>query len=154
MKRISITLGYLLAVSLFVSCQPTNEQQTGETKEAENKKGNFTNPNEDSELTLLMRDVFNKTERIKKAIEQNQPLPDWYSNYIDDLKKIHSATPTDPEIKESTFFAFVDLLNQNALDLKQYPDKEHYTQLVNSCVKCHQTYCPGPIVRIKKLYVK
>jgi len=26
--------------------------------------------------------------------------------------------------------------------------------LVESCMNCHRAFCPGPIVRIKKLYLK
>ncbi len=155
MQKSYIILGYLLAVSLFIACNtPVDSEQSQKEKENTDRKGNFTNPNEDSELTLLMREVFEKTDKIKARIHQQQPLPDWYANYLDQLTEIHSATPTDKSIKDKTFFAFIKLLNQNAQELAQTPDKEHYTQLVNSCIKCHQVYCPGPIVRIKKLYIK
>ncbi len=156
MRKSYIILGYLLAVSLFIACdnQSGSEAEGKEQTSSSQKKGNFTNPNKDSELTLLMREVFEKTGKIKARINQQQPLPDWYANYLDQLTEIHTATPTDESIKDETFFAFIKLLNQNAQELAQTPDKEHYTQLVNSCIKCHQVYCPGPIVRIKKLYVK
>jgi lipopolysaccharide export LptBFGC system permease protein LptF len=152
---LKITLGYLIGVSFFIACnnQSSTTQNNNEKSNNTKKKGNFTNPNKDSELTLVMRDIFDKTERIKKSLANNEQLPTWYSNYIDELKKIHTATSTDTTIKESTFYAFIDLLNRNAIELKQNTNKENYNQLVNSCIKCHQSYCPGPIVKIKKLYL-
>jgi cytochrome c556 len=31
--------------------------------------------------------------------------------------------------------------------------KNGYNLMVEACMNCHRSYCPGPMVRIKKLYI-
>ena len=108
------------------------------------------NPNGDSELSLLMREMFEDAMRMKGEVK-NGKTPDVLKKF----KKIHTAEATEPEKAESDEFkAFADsyLAAVDALE-KSKPDEAavFYRGMVESCMNCHRSMCPGPMVRIKKL---
>jgi len=77
---------------------------------------------------------------------------------IENFKKIHSAQATEPEKAASEKFKlFADAYLNSLENLKgASPDgvKDLYNGVVENCMSCHQAMCPGPVVRIKKLYLK
>jgi hypothetical protein len=140
----------LIALSLVLtfvfSCSQEQEEQSASKKEV-------YNPNGDSELALAMRQSFEQTEEIKRAIEKGDfTIPE---GYVENLQLFHSATPTDPEVKTELYSQFSNSLYLIANDLVSASDlnqrKEVYQTLISTCISCHQKFCPGPIVRIKKL---
>lgn len=140
-------LGAALLLMLLFSCST-------EKKEASiTEKVKVTNPNGDSELALAMRKIFDQTEEIKKSLNEGALIiPD---EYIENLRKFHTAKPTDPEVKVEQFFGFVKAIDIAAQELEKTNDfdtqKEQYSRVINACVQCHQEFCPGPIRRINKL---
>jgi cytochrome c556 len=114
-------------------------------------KGNYQDPNQASELALLMRSMYTDSEQMKKAILAGK-LPE---DLREKFKKMHSAVATEADMKDAAFSAMADVFLKN-MD-KLYDDKnqiEDYNVLVQSCLACHQNHCPGPISRIKKLIIK
>ncbi len=111
------------------------------------------NPNGDSELALAMRKIFDQTEEIKQSLKNGELVVP--ADYIKNLKSFHTSTPTDPEVKVKEFFDFVDAIDLVANELSESTNindqKEQYKRLVNTCIQCHKTFCPGPIRRINKL---
>lgn len=135
----------VVAVSVFLLSCSTEEPATEKTE--------VYNPNGDSELALAMRSIFDQTEEIKASLRDGKlVIPE---GYIENLRSFHSATPTDPEVKVTEFFGFVKAIEIVAQKLEESEDVEvqrvQYAQLVNTCIQCHQQFCPGPIRRIKKL---
>lgn len=133
-------------VVVVFSCSQQEKEQSSSKKEV-------YNPNGDSELALSMRQSFEQTEQIKHAIEQGDfTIPE---GYVENLQLFHSATPTDPDVKNELFTQFSNSLYLIANDLVSSSDlnqrKEVYQTLISTCISCHQKFCPGPIVRIKKL---
>lgn len=107
--------------------------------------------NDDSELALLMRAMYNDSETIRKAILEKR-LPE---DFREKFKAIHTATPTDIDVRDENFGPFssgfllaLDRIYQNDGDQIQ-----NFNTVVLSCIACHQKYCPGPINKIKKLYI-
>lgn len=144
----------LFLFSLFFSCK---EEISTENKQNEAcVSPSTTNPNNDSELALLMRKIFSETDSIKQRIKSNKPLD--LSIYIQQLKSVHSATPTDSTVHTPEFYTFTNSLIVVSESLNNSSDdeskKEQYNQLVNSCINCHQSFCPGPIKKISKLKLK
>jgi hypothetical protein len=137
----------LSCIVVFVfSCSQQEEEQSSSKKEV-------YNPNGDSELALSMRQSFEQTEQIKHNIEKGDfTIPE---GYVENLQLFHSATPTDPEVKNELFTQFSNSLYLIANDLVSSSDlnqrKEVYQAFISTCISCHQKFCPGPIVRIKKL---
>ncbi|REJ82873.1 MAG: hypothetical protein DWQ44_01780 [Bacteroidetes bacterium] len=111
------------------------------------------NPNGSSELSMLMRDMFEHAALAKKMLAENKKI----DVYPENFDKIYTAAPTDDETKNSFYDTFADIylkalkgyVNSSNADLK-----EDYNNLVNTCLACHSTHCPGPVPRIKKLLVK
>jgi hypothetical protein len=68
-----------------------------------------------------------------------------------------TSTPTKPEVKGPVYEGFAAnyqeklnaFLAARELDLASGA----YNNLVEACVACHKSYCPGPIPTIEKLYV-
>jgi len=42
-----------------------------------------------------------------------------------------------------------DRLKNNRTDMPKY-----FNQMIDNCMNCHQQMCPGPMVKIKKLYLE
>lgn len=108
------------------------------------------NPNGDSELALLMRAMFDDGMEVRTAL-----LEDKHRKIKCDYKSIHTAIPTETQkIDSVTFNPFarayveaVEAYNEATRDQRV----STYLHMVNTCVQCHQSYCTGPLRKIKKL---
>lgn len=146
-----ILLGCFLA-SFFIACSG-NDKQAEESCEADELEVSAINPNGDSELALLMRQLFYDADTLKQLIVNNEGNVS--DEFIAELEKIHSAIPTDPTVKTPEFIAFNNLMISEAKALKENTENksEAFNRFVNRCIDCHQMVCPGPIKRIKKLKI-
>lgn len=108
------------------------------------------NPNGDSELALLMRDMYEDGQRVKKEIlAGNKP------DILKKFKEIHTSEPTEEGKTSSEEYIMYADAYLNSLKLLESADADNievsYQAMVQSCINCHKVLCPGPIVRIKKL---
>lgn len=144
-------LGCFLA-SFFIACGSEEEKQVEKSCEAEDVEVSAINPNGDSELALLMRQLFYDTDSLKQwVVVDGNEVP---QAFIDALENVHTAAPTDPEVKTAEFTAFNQLLVNAAKELSVAENKEEaYNNFLNKCIDCHKVVCPGPIKRIKKLVI-
>ena len=108
-----------------------------------------------SELALLMRTMAIHADSVKAVVNRgDKKLPP----YPEQIRTLLTAIPTDGmHIDPITFPTFgkdyqskVDALYKAA----RKDRKQAYNALVQSCANCHGTHCPGPLMRIKKMYVK
>ncbi len=114
----------------------------------------FTQPtaqdDETSELALLMRQMYTESEQIRTAILEKK-LP---ADFREKFKAIHTATPTDAGVRDPNFAllsnAFLKQMDQVYMGKNQV---ENFNKMVNGCIACHSSYCPGPIKRIQKLTI-
>lgn len=110
------------------------------------------NPNGDSELALLMRAMAEDGERMKEHILSGKmPKP------TADYEKLLTAEATEPEkMTTPEYEAFAQSYIQ-IMEAMNRGQKEHadllYKNMVDVCINCHRAVCPGPVTRIKKLYV-
>lgn len=74
-----------------------------------------------------------------------------------DLQRIHTAEATDSRELDGNFHdlaaQFIRLLD-SVREVRIEDRLAVYNASVATCVECHQTRCPGPIPRIKKLQIK
>ena len=108
------------------------------------------NPNGDSELALLMRDMFEESDSLKQLVLDG--------NQLSGLKKyqnIHSAIPTDPTVTGPVFEAFAEAYINSIKELEASDTNSVFifNKMVDQCMNCHTEFCPGPKKRIKKLYI-
>ena len=141
----------VLALAVFfvlgVSCQ----QEETESSQFDNLVQQPVNPNGDSELALLMRAMVEEAERIKAQIAAGEPV-----TITLDHEKILTAHATEPEKAASAEFKTFAATYLQAIEaLKAATPVESaviYDEMISSCMGCHQMLCPGPMMRIKKLW--
>ncbi len=140
-----ILIPLLLLGVIACSAQQANEP------EATTRPQEVTPP---SELALLMRHMAAHADSVKVGLARgDKELPAFPTQ----IRTLFSATPTkDMHIDPITFPTFGrDYMEKvNALYKAARTDRAiAYNALVMSCANCHSTHCPGPLIRIKKMYV-
>jgi hypothetical protein len=142
--KILLTISTILtAIFLFVSCAEN---------EAPVKKRKQLNPNGDSELALLMRDMFDDGMKMKEMIKNGE-----HPEVTVDFQKILTADATEPEkaaSPEYKAFAQTYIQTMEAIEKASPEDKlVLYDTMVENCMTCHEALCPGPTRRIVKLKI-
>ena len=132
-------LSLLILFILAISCSERSKSS---------KK--IINPNGDSELALLMREMFDDMEELKSRIENEQPISSLLGH--ENILTAHATQPEKAASAEYQAFAKTYLNTVEALR-KAEPEKAKglYDVLVLNCEACHKELCPGPLVRIEKL---
>lgn len=107
-----------------------------------------------SELALLMRQMVQFSDSTRARLQRGAEL----LPYPEQFARIHTATPTDGklEMDRTTFDAFADhyLTQVKALYDAQPADRQRvFNGTLNGCTNCHTVVCPGPMMKIKKMYV-
>ena len=108
------------------------------------------NPNGDSELALLMRQMADHAESEKRSLI-NGGTP---GEYIHEFEKIATATPTDTKDLSPAYAGYAQLYIEA---LKAYHSAEKnevmnaYNNMIQTCINCHRDECPGPKRRIEKM---
>lgn len=107
-----------------------------------------------SELALLMRQMAAHADSVKAGLARGDKRLPPYPRAISALL---TATPTPGmHIDPITFPTFGKDYQQRVDALYKAARKDRpraYNALVLSCANCHTTHCPGPMMRIKKMYV-
>jgi hypothetical protein len=110
------------------------------------------NPNGDSELAILMRDMFDEGMLVKQSIIKGEN-PEMQLNY----DHIHTATPTEEGKNKSTeyqLFAKAYAASVERFKNSTATDRPAaYQNMIDNCMSCHKSVCQGPMVRIKKMYL-
>ncbi len=105
-----------------------------------------------SELALLMRAMAAHADTVKAAVARGEDLPPYPKSFNNLMK----AEPTKGmHIDPITFPTFgMDYLDKvdRLYKAKKADRTRAYNALVQSCANCHGTHCPGPLMRIKKMY--
>jgi hypothetical protein len=107
-------------------------------------------PNDTSEMALLMRDMFDEMQTIKTKIENNEDL----SEEQLDFATIHLQEATDSSFIKEGLVPKSEGYDRIIEQFNNYPTKENYKSIVNTCISCHVSMCPGPLERIDNLIVK
>ncbi len=117
-----------------------------------NAKTKSLNPNGDSELALLMREMYEDGMRTKQQLLDGKQ-PEVKVKY----KQLHTAKATEPEKVANPSYAAFAKTYEAAMDSFLFGDAgkkvEYYHSMVTSCMNCHSQFCPGPKMKIKKMYL-
>lgn len=146
MRYLVVFSGIVMSV-FFLTCRESSEPQISDSR------SKVFNPNGDSELALLMRDMFDDLMRIKSDAAVGK-----HSEVRFDPAAIFTAHATEPAKAASETYRQLGqayLIAQRAFENAESTEKKaHFTGLVQSCVTCHQQLCPGPIRKIDRLFYK
>lgn len=137
----------IVTAFLFLSC--TKKQEKKEADPTCEKKFDMY---EMSEMATLMEQMYVDNQRLKERIIKGDTIGEFPNHFL----KIHQAVMTDKQENDDFFKehakAFIkaqELIYQDSKNAKT-----HFNESIDACVQCHEVKCGGPIVRIKKLYIK
>ncbi len=154
-KKFFNLLSVFLITLVFVSC---------DSSISENKKSNSETPNFDNaelvqltpernELAKLMLAIYAKTDALKSQIIKGNAKVE--NHYLLDLQQITKVkNGIDPANMEA-FKEYGKMLTEEAkiLQTAEKNQKEAYNHLINSCVVCHEQFCPKMVPKIEKLLI-
>ena len=107
------------------------------------------NPNGDSELASMMRQMMSDMELIR-ADAMNGAFSTSIPN---SHAKLRCAWPTDASMRSETYDAmaigYMDAFDK--LAAREGDARARYGAVITACLNCHATACPGPTVAIEKL---
>lgn len=140
-------------MAFLISCNSSDTTES-DINSKESKTEKFVpDMYEASEMTLLMRSMYEVNEEIKKTIVAGN-TPDKFPK---DFLNIFKAKLTDNKPYNDTFIAYSKVYIDNVRAIydttSTIPIEKRYNNAINSCISCHTTECVGPIPRIKKLLI-
>jgi len=131
---------FLIMSALFFSACISNKEEPT----------TITDPNDTSEMALLMRDMFERLEIIKDKIENNEDLSKEQLSFA----IIHLQEATDSSFVKGGLVPMSEGYSRIINQFNNHPSKENYKSIVNTCISCHISMCPGPLERIDNLILK
>ncbi|HZV70741.1 MAG TPA: hypothetical protein VFG10_14400 [Saprospiraceae bacterium] len=134
----------LFAIAAYILYQGCSSDGT--------KKPKYLNPNGDSELALLMRDMYDDGMLTKQQILDGTQ-PEINVKY----HQLHTAKATEPEkVADPDYTTYATLYEASVksfLESNKENRVESYHFMINACMNCHKSICPGPTVKIKHMYL-
>ena len=118
--------------------------------QSEKNQQTIIDPNDSSEMALMMRDMFFKLNDIKSKIQSGQDIS--YEQLRFSI--IHETEATDNSFFNNGLTLMSKAFEQKVIDFNNYPSVQNYTEIVNNCISCHQGMCPGPLQRIDNLILE
>ncbi len=145
MRLLSITF----ILSLFViACKEVTDAPAYEFRQPDE----IVNPNGDSELAIVMRNIHFEANKVGRALENNDEVD------LTELKslaaQLSTAVPTDSTVLDDAYYSFSTNLEQRVERMESEEAVIEFNEMVKTCVACHKNTCPGPISKIQKLKVK
>lgn len=102
-------------------------------------------------LIAMMRDQEAQTKQIRQRLLEGDSL-------LSDLSLLHDfkeGVASAPDKNAEPFPELSDAFKQAYQEMIQQPGKiTRYNRMINSCVDCHEQFCPGPLRQIKALQIK
>jgi len=140
-------------IAMFVyACSSSDPEVAADSTQA--CKNKPLNPNGDSELAILMREMANWTDSCKVAITEGR---DAMPVKPQGLAKLQTAKRTDETIDASLFNSMATLYEGQVAAFEgatQDQRKDYFNAMVSGCAGCHENFCQGPLVRINKLMIQ
>jgi hypothetical protein len=148
-----IGVTFVLFTAQCGDADQTKQQDATAQKDTAACKKPPVNPNGDSELAVLMREMLHSADTMRANIKSGNPPGKFPEAFL----KLHTAKPTDADTKHESFDAFATNYIDNLQILcrsSQVESVKNYNAVINTCLGCHNEHCPGPIKTIEKLFLK
>jgi hypothetical protein len=159
-KLIICTLAGFLLLMFVEACSNNNSNTKNiDTAKADSMSkdslkacGPIMDPNNPKPMALMMRLMAANADSMRSQILRGEALDSANYPFI----KFYLVEPTDPNVLEPQFFENARLFQTAYKDLFEHPkeQKKYYNLMINSCVKCHESYCSGPLKRINKFPIQ
>lgn len=117
----------------------------------EHQKNTVTNPNGMSEMSILMEEWYASLQNTYTQIKNGKLAP---VNPIP-TQEVFKAKTSKSNVHGEQFDAFAESFLYNFESVQKATTLEEQSKAFNlsvtSCINCHEQFCHGPLVRIKKL---
>lgn len=104
-----------------------------------------------SEMAILMDNMYRVSDSIKQEYKTDSTVVISFNQ--DNLLKAESVNERveSPEFETmaKTYLSLLKSFNE-----AKHNRKKKFNNMVDGCMNCHEQICQGPMVRIKKLYIK
>ncbi|HYG53184.1 MAG TPA: hypothetical protein VD905_19930 [Flavobacteriales bacterium] len=146
------TFIFICTTLLFVyACSSSDGKKDTENCQ---KPTAVTNPNGMSEMSQIMEDWYAAMKTAGDSIRAGKMatnIPEF------DKQKALNAQTSKTNMKKENFDSFTETFFFNYTNFRKatdgYQQAMEYNLTVKACVNCHEQYCHGPLVRIKKLAI-
>jgi thioredoxin-related protein len=148
MKKLLIIIG-LLTWIFVIACHDIGTSKSADKNESCTKEETIKDPNHPKPMALMMRTMANYCDSMRLDLKADKT--------IDSLKypllPFWKAEPTDSSNLVNLFYDNASQYEKAYRQLMSNTNnqKENYTNVINSCVNCHNSFCSGPLKRIRKL---
>jgi hypothetical protein len=165
MKKIRILTFFALCVIAWSACsdeqKKSNTETTTDTTAVTKSELDSSSscakpiltvdPNNTKPMALMMRQMVVNMDKMKSKLENGERVQAKDFPFL----RFYLVEPTDPNVLEPQFYenarlfqaAYQQIFETKALQVTAY------NAAIGKCINCHQSYCSGPIKRIKKLLV-
>jgi cytochrome c553 len=146
MKKILTILCILLSI-VIIACNDTEKAKESTQEECKNET--IKDPNDPKPMALMMRTMANNCDSMRLEINAGKTV----DSVKYPLMPFWTAEPTDSANLVELFYnnaSEFEIAYRTLMSNKEH-QKENYIAVINSCVNCHNSFCSGPLRRIKKL---
>lgn len=109
-------------------------------------------PNNAKPMALMMRQMADDAQAMRDLILSGKPVTEAKFPF----NRFYLVEPTDTNVLEPQFFENARLFQVAYKEMMAHPkdQKAHYNAYIAKCVSCHESYCSGPLRRIRKLPIE
>lgn len=143
MKRVNL---FIFSIIFFIACQEV--QDAGTFKHPDE----IVNPNGDSELAIVMRNIHFEANKVGRQLESGENVD--LTKLLELSSLLKTSVPTDSSVLDDAYFAFSNSLESSVKKMNSEDAVIEFNNMVQTCVACHKNTCPGPIKKIQKLSIK
>ena len=151
-KSIKLAIAFFVMAIFVSSCgdvsQPDRKTEVSKKTAAPMKQNGVVYV--PSELALIMREMYNNMETAGTQLDSNGTIAD---SLLTGYEGMLTAEATSPDEIDDQFYGFANGWLKEVEVLRDNQTLENYNAVMNACVHCHESYCPGPIPKIKRLKI-
>ncbi|MBC7382395.1 MAG: hypothetical protein H7296_05290 [Bacteroidia bacterium] len=109
-------------------------------------------PNNSKPMALMMRILAANADSMRHQLLRGESLTSERYPFV----HFYLVEPTDPKVLEPQFFENARLFKIAYTDVFKHrkEQKKYYNLMINGCIKCHESYCSGPLKRIRKFPIE
>ncbi len=162
MKKKTVYILLMLGAGILLWAACTQQQTTQQNQHAADSTAmadsaaacNTTaikDPNNAKPMALMMRQMAQNADSMRAQLLRGETLDSLRYPFI----RFYLAEPTDPTVLEPKFYENARLFQEAYKALFAHPKEQtkYYNLMIGKCANCHESYCSGPLKKIRKLYL-
>lgn len=140
----------LLLILLVAGCDKSEKKVSKSTQDSAALCKPVIDPNNPKPMALMMRQMAANADTLRSLVIAHQPLD---TNRFPMLR-FYLVQPTDESVLVPQFFENARLFQTTYKQLFKSSPSDRvnaYNAMIGACIQCHESYCHGPLKRIRKL---